>query len=197
MNNQQSEQVLVIHSSLRQQGSRSRQLAAQVIDQLKQQHPTLKLLERDLATMPLPHFNADTLAGFSGEIYPQAKQAAALSDRLIAELNESRYVVIGAPVYNFAIPTQLKAWLDHIARVGVTFNYGPRGPEGKLTGKTVYLITARGGGEIAPIETQLRNLLDMVGLSQVNYIHAANLDTSLGTKGLAEAEQQIQLLFAS
>ncbi len=195
MDIQQTEQILVLNSSLRHQGSRSRKLVSQVVAHLLQQQPTLNWKERDLAVDPLPHFDSHTLAGFSGETYPQAIQASALSEQLISEIKASSYIVIGVPVYNFAIPTQLKAWIDHIARAGVTFNYGSRGPEGKLIGKTVYIVTARGGGEISHIEFQLRHALKMLGLCKVNFVHAGGLDTPASSHEYSKAEQEIRELF--
>src|SRR5699024_9065362 len=103
---------------------------------------------RDLAKQPLPHLDMDLLGGWMKPADQQnaAEQAAAQrSDALVAELKAADVLVLAAPMYNFAIPSTLKAWLDHVLRAGVTFQYTANGPQGLLTGKRAYVLTARGG----------------------------------------------------
>jgi FMN-dependent NADH-azoreductase len=117
---------------------------------------------------------------------PAQQQAAALADTLIEEVEAADVIVIAAPMYNFSIPSTLKAWLDHIARAGRTFGYGANGPEGLLKGKRVFVFTARGGvysGE-SPAkgmdfqEPYLRAMLGFLGLDDVTFVHAEGLKIS-------------------
>ena len=99
------------------------------------------------------------------------------SDRLIAELQSSDAIIIGAPVYNYSIPSTLKAWIDHITRAGITFRYSEKGPQGLVTGKKVYVVTARGGGPVEHIEMQIAETFKMMGMTDIQFLHAGNLDS--------------------
>ena len=190
------QKILVINSSVRQENSNSRQLVAKIIHRLQNSSETACVTHRDLAQDPLPHFDAASLAGFSDPSTEQEHAAAELSDTLIAELKGSDTVVIGLPVYNFSIPSTLKAWIDNVARAGVTFSYSEKGPEGFITGKKVYIVTARGGGRVDHIEMQLKETLAMMGMTDVTFVHAASLDTPQREQALAEVHAQIDELFS-
>ena len=123
------------------------------------------------------------LAGVRGVASTPAEHAArALSDTLIAELRAADTVIIGAPMYNFSLPTTLRAWLDHVIRAGETFSYSEAGPKGLLEGKRVIVIESRGGlysegpGQIADFqEPYLRHLLSFIGLTDVTFVHAEKI----------------------
>lgn len=140
--------VLVIESSARQEGSVSRQLTAEFLARWKAAHPNDEIVVRDLANEPVPHLDIDLLGGWTKPAEQQSeaeKAALARSERLTGELLGADVLVLAAPMYNFAIPSTLKAWLDHVLRAGVTFKYTENGPQGLLSGKRAFVLTARGG----------------------------------------------------
>ena len=107
----------------------------------------------------------------------------------------SKYAVLRS-FDNFSIPSTLKAWIDHITRAGVTFSYSENGPEGFVTGKKVYIVTARGGGSIDHIELQLKETLALMGMKDVTFFHAASLDSPGKEQALAEVNGQIDSAFS-
>ncbi|WP_459872399.1 FMN-dependent NADH-azoreductase, partial [Endothiovibrio diazotrophicus] len=128
-----SRTILHIDSSARREGSTSRELGRRFIARWKQHHPEDRVVERDLGAAPLPHLDETLLAAFftpAEQHAPAVTEAATRADALIDELFAADVVVIGAPMYNFGVPSTLKAYIDHIARAGRTFRYGERGPEG-------------------------------------------------------------------
>ncbi len=192
--------VLVIESSARQQGSVSRQLTQQFIAQWQQAHPAAQVQVRDLGLEPVPHLDADLLGGWMkpAEQQSAAEQAAAeRSNRLTDELLAADVLVLAAPMYNFAIPSTLKAWLDHVLRAGVTFKYGENGPQGLLTGKRAFVLTARGGiyagGVLDQQEPYLRQALGFIGIHDVQFIHAEglNMGADFMDQGLRKARAQL------
>ena len=192
--------ILVIESSARQQDSVSRQLTRQFIAQWQASHPTDQVQLRDLALQPVPHLDADLLGGWMKPAEEQSsrEQAAAnRSNQLTDELLASDVLVLAAPMYNFAIPSTLKAWLDHVLRAGVTFKYGANGPEGLLKNKRAFVLTARGGIYAgSPLDHQepyLRQALGFIGIADVQFIHAEglNMGGEAMTRGLTEAQAQV------
>ncbi|HET8816954.1 MAG TPA: NAD(P)H-dependent oxidoreductase, partial [Pseudidiomarina sp.] len=148
---------------------------------------------RDLVTQPVPHLDAETLMDGNN----------ALSQELIAELQAADIIVIGAPMYNFTIPTQLKAWLDRVLKAGVTFKYTEHGPQGLLTGKTAYIASGRGGiyskGEAAAMDHQesyLRQALGFIGINHVHIVRAEglNLGEEPREQALQAAQDEIEAL---
>ena len=127
--------VLLIHSSVFGESSQSLGLAR---DFLKR-YPHRSVVERALTPQTMPHLDGATFAAMG------APTGAALSDELIAELEAADTIVLAVPMYNFSIPSTLKAWIDHVARRGRTFRYTEKGPEGLLKDKKVYVLVARGG----------------------------------------------------
>ena len=185
--------ILRIDSSARTDGSVSRQLADKVIAK----HPGATVTKRDLAG-GIPHLDAAwTRATFTP---PEARStddnaALALSDQIVAEVQAADLIVISAATYNFSIPSTLKAWIDHLARAGVTFRYRDDGtPEGLLTGKRVIFLTASAGTPAgAPHDfttPYLKFILGFMGITDVEVISAT------GAEGLAAAEAGIQKLAA-
>ncbi|WP_405118630.1 FMN-dependent NADH-azoreductase [Pseudomonas leptonychotis] len=192
--------VLVIESSARQQGSVSRQLTAQFIANWSAANPADSIKVRDLAVDQVPHLDANLLGGWMTPALQQseAEQAAlALSNRLTDELLAADVLVLAAPMYNFTIPSTLKAWLDHVLRAGVTFKYSETGPQGLLSGKRAFVLTARGGiyagSGLDHQEPYLRQALAFVGIHDVSFIHAEglNLGGEFMEKGLSEAKAQL------
>lgn len=195
--------ILVIESSARQQGSVSRQLTEQFIAQWRAANPTDTITVRDLAVDQVPHLDANLLGGWMtpSEQQSEAEKAAlALSNTLTDELLAADVLVLAAPMYNFAIPSTLKAWLDHVLRAGVTFKYTENGPQGLLGGKRAVVLTARGGiyagSAMDHQEPYLRQALAFVGIHDVSFIHAEglNLGNEFMQKGLAQATAQVAQL---
>lgn len=174
--------VLVINSSAAGTGSASSALTAGIVAALASQART-EVVTRDVGAEPLPHLTSATLAGVRGEPATAAERAAReLSDRLVAELRAADVLVIGAPMYNFGIPSTLKAWFDHVLRAGVTFRYSAEGPVGLLPNKRAIVVETRGGlyseGPAAAMDAQephLRTMLGFMGITDVTFVRAERL----------------------
>jgi FMN-dependent NADH-azoreductase len=154
---------------------------------------------------PVPHLNGERFGAFIAkpEERTDAQHAVvAYSDALIDELKRADIVVLGLPMYNFGVPSQLKAYFDHIARAGVTFKYTATGPVGLLTGKKVYVFATRGGLYAgSPLDTQtgyVRDFLGFLGMNDVQFIYAEGLAVSPESRqaGLAKAAAEIASLAA-
>lgn len=192
--------VLIIESSARLQGSFSRQLTQQFISQWQAAHPADRVTVRDLALNPVPHMDANLLGGWmkpDAQRSPAEQASLQRSDELTDELLNADVLVLAAPMYNFAIPSTLKAWLDHVLRAGVTFKYTDTGPQGLLSGKKAYVLTARGGIYAGSTtdhqEPYLRQVLAFVGIHDVTFIHAEgmNLGGDFQEKGLNQAKAKL------
>jgi FMN-dependent NADH-azoreductase len=188
--------ILHISSSSNLEGSVTREIGAIAVETLRSLHPEAKLIVRDLVKQPPPHIGPE----FVGAMFtnPEASELA-LSRAMIDELVSSDVIVIEAPMYNFTIPSVLKAWIDHVVRSGVTVKYGPDGVEGLLKGKKVILILGRGGvysaGPMKAMEYQenyLRAILGFVGLTDIETITAEGVarGPELRAKALANAKTQ-------
>ena len=195
--------VLIIESSARQQGSFSRQLTRQFISQWQAVRPGDQVTVRDLALNPVPHLDANLLGGWmKPEAQRSADEQASLkrSDELTDEVLGADVLVLAAPMYNFAIPSTLKAWLDHVLRAGVTFKYTETGPQGLLTGKKAYVLTARGGLYAGSTtdhqEPYLRQVMAFIGIHDVTFIHAEgmNLGGDFQDKGLKQAKAKLSAM---
>ncbi|OEC36194.1 FMN-dependent NADH-azoreductase [Pseudomonas cuatrocienegasensis] len=193
-------QVLVIESSARTQGSVSRQLTGEFISHWQAAHPADTVTVRDLARDPVPHLDATLLGGWMtpADQQSEAEQAAlARSNLLTDELLAADVLVLAAPMYNFGIPSTLKAWLDHVLRAGVTFKYSETGPQGLLSGKRAIVLTARGGiyagGSMDHQEPYLRQALAFIGIHDVRFVHAEglNLGAEFLERGVAGAKAQL------
>ena len=193
--------ILQINSSARSQGSLSTRLADRLSARLRGAEPSARLTVRDLAVRPHPALDETALqALFTPADARSAEQTTrvALHDAHIAELQAADTLVIGAPMYNFGISTQLKNWIDAIARARVTFEYTAEGPRGLLTGKKVYVVLTRGGhyrGTAADSQLPyLRTVLGFLGMTDVEFVFAEGL--AMGAEAerdaLADAELQIE-----
>jgi FMN-dependent NADH-azoreductase len=197
--------VLLIHSSIFGNESKSLGLARELIARL----PQAWLIERPLSPDTMPHLDAETLNAMR---VPEAartnrqKELLALSDALIAELEDADTIVLAVPMYNFSISSTLKAWIDHVARAGRTFRYTAAGPEGLLKSKKVFVVTARGGvysegpnGAMDFQEPYLRAVLRFIGLDDVTFVHLEGLSVSPqgAAKALARARDALDNLLPS
>ena len=195
--------LLRIDSSARS-SSVTRQLTAKFVEEWKKNHPTGEVIQRDLATTVLPHIT-DHWAGAHlepSQLTPAQRNYLAISDGLIEELQGADTIVIGAPMYNFAIPSSLKAWIDQIVRMGKTIGYGASGARGLLANKRVIVVTSRGGayGKGTPAEKfdfqepYLRHIFGFIGLTDVTFIHAENQAREEAGPRLAAAAEEIARL---
>lgn len=195
--------ILQITSSVRPSGSRSTQLASELSASLLAQHAGSRLIERDVAAQPVRPLDGEALVAL-GTPEPQRTEAqraiVAGYDALVAELQAADAVVLAVPMYNFGVPVQLKAYVDAVARAGVTFRYTASGPEGLLKNKKVYVVFARGGvhqGRASDSQTQyMSTWLGFLGMSDVEYVFAEGLDMGpeAQARGLAEARAQLAAL---
>ncbi len=197
--------LLQLNSSIFSSGGQSSQLADKFVDAWRTKQPDTHVTVRDLALNPLPHLDAQRVSTFF--VQPESRTPAqqtfiAESDALIDELKKSEIVVIGLPMYNFGIPSTLKAYFDQIARAGVTFRYTENGPEGLLTGKKAYVFATRGGIYAGtPLDSQtsyVRNFLGFLGISDVQFVYAEGLNKNDLTKeaAMTEAQRQVASLLA-
>lgn len=197
MNQETRLPVLRLDASARIEGSLSRQLSDELLAALTRRHGPLQITVRDLAREPLPPVDAAWVAANTTEPTrrtPAQRAALVRSDALVQELQQARVLVIGAPVYNFAIPAALKAWVDLVARARVTFRYTEHGPEGLLRGKRAYLVTASGGVAVDSAVDfaipYLRHVLGFLGITDVEVI-AADQTSLQGDRAPARARAQI------
>jgi FMN-dependent NADH-azoreductase len=176
--------VLVLNSSALGEASVSKQLVRDTVSRLRSQDPSLRVVTRDIGENPIPHLTiASANALRTAEPSNPAEAAAqALSNELIAEVSAADIVIIGAPMYNFGIPSTLKAWFDHVLRAGVTFRYSAAGPEGLMKGKRAIVVMSRGGfyseGPAQVMDSQephLRTLLGFIGITDVSFVRAEKL----------------------
>jgi FMN-dependent NADH-azoreductase len=175
--------LLVLTSSLGGEASVSNLLVEHAVSEFLAHSPRARVVRRDLATDTIPHLTPATVAGVRAEAETEAEhQARLLSETLIGELRAADVIVIGAPMYNFSIPSTLKAWFDHVLRAGVTFSYSEAGPKGLLDGKRVIVVEARGGlysegpAQAADFqEAYLRHLLAFIGLTDVTFVRAEKI----------------------
>lgn len=189
--------VLHIDSSARAENSVTRSLSSEITARLSPD----QVLRRDLAT-PLPLLNeAWVSANFTpaDQRNEAQKELLAQSDALIEELKQADTIVIGAPIYNFSVPSTLKAWIDLVARVGVTFRYTETGPIGLLEGKRAIVAVASGGTQVGSdidfATTYLRHVLGFIGITNVEVVAADQL--SMDSEGsLARAKSAISELAA-
>ena len=198
--------LLQIKASISHDQGLSSQLANDFVAAYRKSHPHAKVLVREVASAePVPHLNGERFGAFITK--PEERTdlqhaVVAYSDALIDELQRADIIVIGLPMYNFGVPSQLKAYFDHIARAGVTFRYTATGPVGLLTGKKVYVFAARGGLYAGTsLDTQtgyVRDFLAFLGMQDVQFVYAEGLAVSPESReaGLAKAAAEIASLAA-
>ena len=178
--------LLHIDSSVLGAGSASRALSADIVAHQAKLHPGIKVIYRDLAADAALHLSPAHLAAWQGQAVSDAQIGADLTKggAYMQELIDADIIVIGAPMYNFSIPSQLKAWIDRVVVAGKTFRYGPNGPEGLLKGaRKVFVASSRGnvytpGSPAAPFEhheSYLTTVLNFIGLTDVTVVRAEGL----------------------
>lgn len=186
--------LLQLNSSIFSNGGLSSRLADEFVAAWRTAHPSTRIIARDFALDPVPHLTAERFQSFLAK--PEERNAeqqavVAYSDTLIDELKRANVIVLGLPMYNFGVPSQLKAYFDHVARAGVTFRYTEKGPEGLLTGKKVYVFAARGGLYVGtPLDTQtayVKDFLRLLGITDVEFVYAEGLNISTASKDTALA----------
>jgi FMN-dependent NADH-azoreductase len=193
--------ILQINSSARSEGSQSSRLANTIVERLKAAQPDAELMLRDLASNPQPALDEAAL----GALFTPAEQRTAaqnarvaLDDALIAEVQSADVLVLGVPMYNFGITTQLKNWIDAIARAKVTFQYTANGPEGLLKDKKVYIALTRGGVyRDTHADSQvpyLKMVLGFLGLTDIEFVYAEGMamGPEAEQQAIASALQQIE-----
>ncbi len=197
--------LLRIDSSLFDAHGNSSQLAETIQQQLTEAFPALDVTHRSFAQQPIPHVDGAHIQALMTEPSERsAEQAAqvAFSDQLITEVKEADAIILTAPMYNFQVPSMLKAWVDHLARAGETFKYTETGPVGLIADKPVFVISTRGGlhqGQAYDtIETFMKAVLGFLGLTQVQFIYAEGLNMGDDAKaqGMSAAQQSIAALVA-
>jgi FMN-dependent NADH-azoreductase len=202
--------ILHIDSSILGDHSVSRQLTAAIVDRLLALAPDSRVTHRDVATNPLPQF---TGAVAMGRGMPAEQRSAAVTadvailDAVLAEVLAADTIVIGAPMYNFGIPSQLKAWLDALAVAGTTFRYGANGPEGLLGGRRVIVASTRGGlyGADTPNasadhqESYLRSFFGFLGIRDLEIVRAEGvmMGAEVKERAVQAALQQVSMLKAA
>lgn len=183
--------LLHIDSSVLGENSASRNLTAAIVARLRAENPGVEVIRRDLAAQSLPHFTP---------VLEEGHPCVARNGEILDEFLAADVVVIGAPMYNFTIPTQLKAWIDRILTTGRTFRYTENGPEGLAGGKRVVVASARGGiyseGPAAAVdfqETYLKHVFGFIGIHDVEFVRAEglNLGAEQRKAALVQAHAQI------
>ena len=175
--------ILQIKSSVFNGNGQSSHLADEFVARLREQHPETRLTHRDLVADPVPHLDGARAGAFFAkpeERSAEQRAVIAYSDALIDELRAADVLVLGLPMYNFGVPSQLKAWFDHLARAGVTFKYTEKGAVGLLTGKKAYVFATRGGvyGDNDSQTQFVRQFLGFLGITDVEFVYAEGLAIS-------------------
>lgn len=181
-----SDTILVIESSINGNRSYSNQLADGILGSILSAKPGSRVVRRNLADHPFPHLGAEHMAAFAtpeNERTPGQRQLAEPSDEAIGELLAADHIIIGVPMYNFGISGYLKAWLNHIARAGLTFSYASGQPQGLVTGKKVYLAISTGGvyssGAMKALdftEPYLRTMLGFLGMTDITVFRTEGIN---------------------
>lgn len=193
--------ILQVNASLFGASGQSTGLADAFVEHFRQRHPDVELARRDLTADAIPHLDAETFGAFTTP--PEQRSAdqlgrIALSDELVAELQAADLVVIGLPMYNFSVPSPLKAWFDHVARAGVTFRYTENGPEGLLRAQRAVIACARGGRYSGESDTQtpyIRQFLGFLGIDHVDFVYAEGLAMGEGAgQSVLEARTRLEQL---
>lgn len=189
--------ILRLDTSVFGESGSSTRLSDALTAKLRSLYGEVEVVHRDLASEPLPHFSIDVINALQSEERartPEQVKVKALADTLIEELLAADILVVAAPMYNFGIPSTLKAWIDYVARAGVTFRYTSAGSEGLVKCKTLFLVTTRGGihkgqetdGAVPFLQTYFRFL----GVTDIRTLYAEGL-------AMAEKEEQFAAALAS
>lgn len=195
--------LLQIKTSLFGDAGQSSRLADELAARWRAVHPRGRVIVRDLAAQPIAHLSAERFSAFASKPdarTPEQLAVVQLSDELIEELRQADEIVLTAPMYNFGIPSTLKAYFDHIARAGVTFRYTESGSVGLLLNKKVTVVATRGGDYAGTAKdtatAYLRDFLAFIGLTEVEFVYAEGLAISAERqqRSLNAAREQITKL---
>ncbi|EWH09964.1 Flavodoxin-like fold subfamily protein [Catenovulum agarivorans DS-2] len=197
-----SKKILRVNSSLFGNNGSSTQIIDNLVKQLADKLGETNVVTRDFSKEPVPHLDGEWVSALMTPAAEKSAEQSAktqVSDTYIAEVVEADYIVIAAPMYNFNVPSMLKAWFDHLARAGVTFKYTENGPVGLVDDKPVYVVTTRGGmhkGTDRDTEVQfIRTFLAFIGLTQVEFIYAEGLNMQAHKEqALENAKEQVSQL---
>jgi FMN-dependent NADH-azoreductase len=197
--------ILIVDSAATGAASVSRKLTRELGETLQRRDPSVRIVHRDVGAAPIPHLTEASVPAIRAGLVdsPEAERALALSNELIGELKGADVIVIGAPMYNFGMPSTLKAWFDHVLRAGITFRYSEAGPEGLVTGKKAIVVEARAGlyseGPAVALDSQephLRTLLGFMGVTDVSFVRAEKLafGPEAAAAAIAEAIGRLETL---
>jgi len=196
--------LLVIKSSILGAHSASNELVDEYVMLWKDKYQSGNVVVRDFSESPIPHLSGETFAAFlvePGERDESQNSAVALSDELISEFMAADQIVIGMPMYNLSVPSSFKAYIDHITRAGVTFQYTEEGPVGLAGGRSVLVLGARGGvykGTPMDLQTPyLDAVMGLIGIEKVTYINAEGLalGPEVQSSSMSEATSYVRTLF--
>jgi len=189
--------ILQVNTSILSNEGHSTRLADDFVAAIRSNE---KLIVRDLARDPVPHLDAERFGAFIAKPESRTLKQDALvaySDQLIGELKQADVIVLGLPMYNFGVPSTLKAWFDHVARAGVTFNYTANGPVGLLTGKKIYVLATRGGIYTGtPRDTQtayVRDFFAFLGIADIEFVYAEGLAISEASRNTALSKVRAEI----
>ncbi len=188
--------LLHIDSSILADNSVSRQLTRQTVAEWTAQHPGTTVDYLDLAVDTPSHLSAQSLGfrlGADAELSPVQREENAVSEALVSQFLAADVIVVGAPLYNFSIPSQLKAWIDRVAQVGRTFKYTEKGPVGLAGGKTVIVASSRGGvystsdqgRALEHQESYLQTVFGFFGITDVRFVRAEGVAMGDAAKAAA------------
>ena len=198
--------ILCLTSSLFGADGNSSTLAHHSLAKIRSDYPNAELVVRDLAAAPLPHLDAQR---FSAHLTPPAERSseqaelAQLGDALIAELQACDLLILAVPMYNFGVPSTWKAWVDYVARAGVTFRYTANGPEGLIENTKALILGARGGEYWGtPLDSQtpfLTTFLNFLGITEIEYVMVEKLSLypDQAADFMAAGKAQIEALLPS
>lgn len=194
--------ILIVNSSAQGEASVSTALTRRFVEQVQAVDSGARVTIRDVGSEPVPHLVAGTVSAVRGSAQSEEElRTLALSDELIAELQEADLLVIGAPMYNFGIPSTLKAWFDHVLRARVTFRYTEAGPEGLLKGKRAIVIETRAGvyshGPAAEQDSQekhLRTMLGFMGIDDIIFVRVEGMafGPEAAEQAIGKAREQLR-----
>ena len=197
--------LLHLDSSVLGAGSVSRDLTARLVDHWRDRHPGIAVTHRALAADPLGQFSPLLLAARATPAEARTPEQAAIvaeSEAALVEFLEADIIVIGAPMYNFSVPSQLKSWIDHVMVAGRTFRYSANGPVGLAGGKRIDVVVSRGGfyGADTPMaalefqERYLAGVFGFLGVTDIHFIRAEGVSVSpeLRAKAIADAGREIE-----
>jgi FMN-dependent NADH-azoreductase len=184
--------ILQLNTSLFGESGQSSRLTGEFVTRLKDKHPGARVIRRDFSADPIPHLTEQRFKAAlvpADKRTPEQEREAAIADELIVELRAADILVIGTPMYNFGVPSTLKAWFDHVARAGTTFRYTEKGPEGLMKNKKAYLFMTRGGryaGTESDLQTPfIRQFLEFLGIKDLEFVFVEGL--AMGVEAGREA----------